>query len=143
MKKKLITVFAAFMLAASMLAGCGSSGSNGNGDGADTNANADVQKFVEEQQESVEQMSALLGDELDVIISAEDNAVVFTYQYNAEMTEEEKTQMKEGLENQMDAATEYFQESLTQLREEASEDAYIIIRYTAADGEELYSQDIK
>lgn len=143
MKKKLITVFAAFMLAASMLAGCGSSGSNGSGDGADTNGNEEVAKFVDEQRESVEQMSALLGDEIDVIISAEDNAVVFTYQLNAEMTDEEKTQFAEALKPEMDGAMADFEEKLTELRTATNEDAYIIVRYTTADGTELLSQDIK
>lgn len=137
MKKKITTVFMAFMLI-SVLVGCGSDGTR-----ADEYVNEGVVKYVDTQREFVEQMNAAYGAEVDATISAEGDAVVFAYQYNVEMTDEEKKQFKEVRAAAIDGGMNELQAKLTELHEQATEDAYIIVRYTGADGSELYSQEIK
>lgn len=139
MKKRMMAALAAFLLVATALTGCGAK----NNETEDIYVNEKVEAFVEEQRAAVEQEDFSMGGQIDATITAEGDAVVFTYQYLGELDAASLEELTEIWAVQLDPENEEIQTSLAELREKTTPEAYMVVRFLSVDGETLYSAELK
>lgn len=139
MKKRMMAALAAFLLVATALTGCGAK----NNETEDIYVNEKVEAFVEEQRAAVEQEDFSMGGQIDTTITAEGDAVVFTYQYLGELDAASLGELTEIWAVQLDPKNEQIQTSLAELREKTTPEAYMVVRFLSVDGETLYSAELK
>lgn len=139
MKKRMMAALAAFLLVATVLTGCGAK----NNETEDVYVNEKVEAFVEEQRAAVEQEDFSMGGQIDATITAEGDAVVFTYQYLGELDAASLEELTEIWAVQLDPENEEIQTSLAELREKTTPEAYMVVRFLSVDGETLYSAELK
>lgn len=139
MKKRMMAALAAFLLVATALTGCGAK----NNETEDIYVNEKVEAFVEEQRAAVEQEDFSMGGQIDATITAEGDAVIFTYQYLGELDAASLEELTEIWAVQLDPENEEIQTSLAELREKTTPEAYMVVRFLSVDGETLYSAELK